>query len=63
MAFMGNIQAIHQVKVAEDRDLLHFLLWPNGGVTQNLVEYRITVHLFGASVFSKLCKVHAEEKH
>ncbi len=40
----------HQVKVpTEDCDLLQFLWWPNGDYSQNMVEYRMTVHLFGAT--------------
>ncbi|KAK0147804.1 hypothetical protein N1851_012495 [Merluccius polli] len=51
VAFMGDIKAMfHQVKVAEeDRDFLRFLWWPNGDITQDLMEYRMTVHLFGAA--------------
>ena len=44
VAFMGDIQAMfHQVKVAEeDRDFLRFLWWPDGDITQDLKEYRMT---------------------
>lgn len=51
VAFMGDIKSMfHQVKVAEeDRDFLRFLWWSNGDLTQDLVEYRMTVHLFGAT--------------
>ena len=47
---MGNVQSMcHQVRVPEsDRDLLRFLWWPNGNLDQELQEYRMTVHLFGA---------------
>nr|XP_054589264.1 uncharacterized protein LOC129153612 [Nothobranchius furzeri] len=39
-----------QVKVPEeDRDLLRFLWRPGGDYTQNMVEYRMTVHVFGAT--------------
>lgn len=63
VAFMGDIQAMfHQVKVAEeDRDFLRFLWWPNGDVTQDLVEHRMTVHLFGA-VSSPSCASYALRK-
>ncbi len=63
VAFMGDIQAMfHQVKVAEeDRDFLHFLWWPDGDITQDLREYRMTVHLFGA-VSSPSCASHALRK-
>lgn len=37
------------MKVPEkDTDLLHFLWWPDGDVYQDLAEYKIVVHLFGA---------------
>lgn len=60
---MGDIQAMfHQVKVAEeDRDFLRFLWWPNGDVTQDLMEHRMTVHLFGA-VSSPSCASYALRK-
>ena len=47
---MGDVQSMfHQVCVSEsDRDLLWFLWWPNGNLDQELQEYRMTVHLFGA---------------
>lgn len=39
-----------QVQVPkEDRDLLRFVWWPDGDYSQNMVEYRMTVHLFGAA--------------
>ena len=40
----------HQVRVPEtDADLLRFLWWPNGDFSQQMVEYRMVVHLFGAT--------------
>ena len=40
----------HQVGVnEEDRDLLRFLWWDNGDLNQEPREYRMTVHLFGAT--------------
>lgn len=49
VAFMGDIQVMfHQVKIAEEeRDFLRFLWWSDGDVTKALMEYRMTVHLFG----------------
>lgn len=45
----------HQVKVPnEDHDLLQFLWWPDGDYSQNMVEYRMTVHLFEAT-YSPSC--------
>lgn len=39
----------HQVGVpAEDMDLLKFLWWPKGDLS--LMEFRIKVHLFGATL-------------
>ena len=32
----------------ECRDLLRFLWWPGGDTTLEPVEYRMTVHIFGA---------------
>ncbi|KAK0145486.1 hypothetical protein N1851_015591 [Merluccius polli] len=63
VAFMGDIQAMfHQGKVAEeDRDFLRFLWWPDGDITQDLREYRMTVHLFGA-VSSPSCASYALRK-
>ncbi|XP_062415351.1 uncharacterized protein LOC134107519 [Pungitius pungitius] len=50
VAIMADIKAMfHQVKVAEEhRDYLRFLWWPQGNLEQDLVEHRMTVHLFGA---------------
>lgn len=50
IAMMADIQAMfHQVKVSEeDKDFLRFLWWPGGDVSLTPVEYRMTVHLFGA---------------
>ncbi|KAK3751570.1 hypothetical protein QZH41_007533 [Actinostola sp. cb2023] len=51
VAFTCDIEGMfHQVKVnEEDRDLLRFLWWENGDTTQEPQEYRMTVHLFGAT--------------
>ncbi|KAI2668803.1 hypothetical protein H4Q32_005610 [Labeo rohita] len=50
VAFMTDVRAMfYQVRVtSEDKDFLRFLWWPNGDVTQDIIEYRMTVHLFGA---------------
>lgn len=60
VAVMGDIQAMfHQVKVAEqDRDFLRFLWWPQGDMSRELQDYRMTVHLFGA-VSSPSCASYA----
>ncbi|XP_078382421.1 uncharacterized protein LOC144665122 [Oculina patagonica] len=51
VAFICDIEAMfHQVKVNEEyRDLLRFLWWENGDLTKQPKEYRMTVHLFGAT--------------
>ncbi|XP_073713144.1 uncharacterized protein [Misgurnus anguillicaudatus] len=51
IGLMADITAMfHQVKVpVSDSDFLRFLWWPEGDVSQPPVEYRMTVHLFGAT--------------
>ena len=51
IAFMGDVEAMfHQVKTTpEHHDFLRFLWWPHGDLSQNLQEYAMTVHLFGAT--------------
>lgn len=63
VAFMGDIQSMfYQVKVAEeDKNFLRFLWWPEGNVSQEPVEYRMAVHLFGA-VSSPSCASYALRK-
>ena len=48
---MADIEAMfHQVRVSpEDADLLRFLWWPQGELSQVPQEYRMKVHLFGAT--------------
>ena len=50
VAFMADMKAmLYQVFVPEkQRDFLRFLWWPNGDLTAQIEEYRMTVHLFGA---------------
>lgn len=50
IVLMADIEAMyHQVHVpTEDCNLLRFLWWPSGDFSQ-LMEYRMCVHLFGAS--------------
>lgn len=51
VVLMADIEAMfYQVRVpVEDSDLLRFLWWPDGDCSQELVEYRMMVHLFGAT--------------
>lgn len=60
IAFMTDIEGMfHQVKVAkEDVSFLRFLWWPDGDITKDLVEHRMTVHIFGA-VSSPSCATFA----
>lgn len=42
----------HQVNITyEHRNLLRFLWWEQGNIERSLVEYRMTVHLFGVVSF------------
>ncbi|XP_071811288.1 uncharacterized protein [Apostichopus japonicus] len=51
VAFMCDIKAMfHQFSVnPEHRDFLRFLWWENGDLQSDPVEYRMRVHLFGAT--------------
>ena len=51
VAFMCDIEGMfHQVRVNEEQgDLLHFLWLEDGDTTKDPHEYRMTVHLFGAT--------------
>ena len=51
VAFCCDIEGMfHQVRVNEEhRDLLRFLWWPNGDTAKEPQQYRMTVHLFGAT--------------
>ena len=50
-AIAGDIEEMfHRVRVPEeDRDVLRFLWWPGGDASLEPVEYRLTVHPFGAT--------------
>ena len=50
IALMSDVEAMyHQVRVPDkDSDLLRFLWWPQGDLSQPLCEYKMVVHLFGA---------------
>ncbi|XP_024123270.2 uncharacterized protein LOC112143483 [Oryzias melastigma] len=51
IALMSDVEAMyHQVRVPpEDSDLLRFLWWPEGNINQPLQDYKMVVHLFGAT--------------
>lgn len=51
IAIMADIEAMfYQVKVPDhDTDLLRFLWWPEGDLSKPTEEYRMMVHLFGAT--------------
>ena len=51
VALMCDIEAMfYQVRVSEEfRDLLRFLWWEDGDMSRPLIEFRMTVHLFGAT--------------
>ncbi len=48
---MADMESMfYRVKVSDkDADLLRFLWWPEGDLKQPLAEYRMVVHLFGAT--------------
>lgn len=51
VVIMADIEAMfHQVRVPpDDVDLLRFLWWPQGDMSQAPCEYRMKVHLFEAT--------------
>eukprot|EP00057_Strongylocentrotus_purpuratus_P002697 XP_003725052.1 PREDICTED: uncharacterized protein LOC100888496 [Strongylocentrotus purpuratus] len=51
VAIVGDIEGMfHQVKVpTKDRDALRFLWWKDGDLSKDPIDYRMTVHLFGAT--------------
>ena len=51
IALMCDIEAMfHQFRVSpHHRDFLRFLWWPNGELSEEPAEFRMTAHLFGAT--------------
>ncbi|TWW61438.1 hypothetical protein D4764_04G0000850 [Takifugu flavidus] len=51
IAMMADIESMfYQVRVpGTDADLLRFLWWPNGDLSAPVKDYRMVVHLFGAT--------------
>ena len=60
IAIMADIEAMFcQVRVAQnDQDVLRFLWWPNGNMSQQPETYKMTIHLFGG-VWSPGCASYA----
>lgn len=63
VAIMADVEAMfHQVRVLdEDADLFRFLWWPSGDISQDFTEYRMRVHIFGATS-SPSCATFALQK-
>jgi hypothetical protein len=59
-AFMADIESMfYQVRVQEEhKTFLRFLWWPNGDLSQELTEFQMNVHLFGA-ISSPSCSNYA----
>lgn len=57
VALSADIEAMfHQVRVTpKDTDALRFLWWKDGDITQEPTEYRMRVHLFGATSSPSVC--------
>ncbi|KAK0152982.1 hypothetical protein N1851_005349 [Merluccius polli] len=51
IAMVADIESMyHQVRIPEDdTDLQRFLWWPAGDLSQDIAEYRMVVHIFGAT--------------
>lgn len=51
IAFLADIEAMfYQVKLADRHtDYVRFVWWPSGDVKADLADYKMTVHLFGAT--------------
>lgn len=63
IAMMADIESMfYQVRVPiEDADFLRFLWWPDGNLDQEEQEYRMRVHLFGATS-SPSCSCYALQR-
>ena len=50
IAFMGDIESMfYQVHIPESqRNFVRFSWWPDGDLSQDLTEYQMNVHVFGA---------------
>ncbi|XP_071476662.1 uncharacterized protein [Diadema antillarum] len=57
VAVMGDIKEMfHQVRVPPDeRDMLRFLWWPEGNLSESPRTYRMCVHLFGGTWSPSCC--------
>ena len=56
VAIISDFEAMfHQVRVdPKDHDALHFVWWPDGGMSQSPIDFRMSVHVFGAT-YSPSC--------
>lgn len=56
---MADIEAIYyQVRVPDkDTDLLRFLWWPKGDLSSDIAEFKMVVHLFGATKWTSNSRV------
>ncbi|KAJ8029044.1 hypothetical protein HOLleu_28338 [Holothuria leucospilota] len=56
IAMVADITAMfHQVKVTPDQDVLWFLWWPDGDMSQQAKVYRMGDHQFGGSWSPSYC--------
>ena len=57
VCFLADVEKMfYQVRVPEcDRDYLRFLWWPEGDTSKPLQEFRMTVHIFGATSSPSVC--------
>jgi len=51
VAIVSDIEAMfHQVRVdPKDHDALSFIWWPDGDMSQSPIDFRMSVHVFGAT--------------
>ena len=57
MPFMADIESMfYQVRIPEhQRSFLRFLWWPDGELQNEVCEYEMCVHLFGATSSPSCC--------
>jgi hypothetical protein len=59
VAVMADVEAMfHQVKVSTDhQNYLRYLWWPDGKLTEDIMHYRMKVHLFGGAWSPSCCNL------